>query len=203
MLDEAKIPYEHRSSFPELASVCGAFGCTEGDTFAPVVVVDGDESVSQSVAACMFVAKKCGFTPPGGDGAEAKALQYMLDIVDLFEGGLAGSKDKGGAALKAFLEGDRFPKQAGNVERAIAGPFFFGDAPSSVDFFLCAQVDWHEAVLLERLAKDKGVADPLAPYAKLRGVVEGIRGLASYRASGLATTRDDFKVKDEVIAAYL
>jgi hypothetical protein len=43
------------------------------------------------------------------------------------------------------LEGDRFPKQLGNLDRAIVGPFYFGATPSASDFFLCAHVDWAEA----------------------------------------------------------
>jgi hypothetical protein len=36
----------------------------------------------------------------------------------------------------------------------------------------------------------------------VQGVVSGIRALASYKASTLPTTRDDFIVKEEVLAAY-
>ena len=198
MLEHAKVPHEHRSDFPAIAAQSSAWA-GGGDTFAPPIVVDGDVTVSQSVAACAYVGKKCGLAPD----EEHKALQYMLDIVDTFEtGGVAGAKDKGGAALKVFLEGERFAKQMGNLDRGIAGPFYFGAAPTSVDFFLCAHVDWVEATLFDRLKADKGIADPLAPFAKVKATVEGIRGLESYRVSALTTIKEGFECKDEIVAAY-
>ena len=64
------------------------------------------------------------------------APQYLIDLIDTFEGGLSGAKGKGGAAPKAFLEGDRWQALAGNVERSIQGPFYFGESPTCVDFFV-------------------------------------------------------------------
>ena len=51
------IEYVHKSEFPEIASVCGAFGA-DSATFAPPVVVDGDYVVSQSTAAAMYAGQK-------------------------------------------------------------------------------------------------------------------------------------------------
>ena len=64
-----------------------------------------------------------------------KAMQYCSDIVDTFEGNL-GKNNEAGPALKAFLEGERWPKLMGNLERGVQGPYFFGAQPSPVDFFL-------------------------------------------------------------------
>jgi hypothetical protein len=104
MLANAGIPVDHKIDMADLASVCSAFGSTAGDTFAPPVVVDGDKTVSQSIACCTYIGKKLGLTE-GLD--EDKALQYLLDVIDVFEGGLGKAIASGAPALKAFVEGDR------------------------------------------------------------------------------------------------
>ena len=105
MLNYAKIPYTHKSDFGDIASIGSAFGSSAGDTFAPPIVVDGDVTVSQSIACCVYIGKKCGLVE-GLD--EIKALQYLLDIVDAFENGVSKASMEGGAQLKAFFEGDRY-----------------------------------------------------------------------------------------------
>lgn len=204
MLEHAKIPYEHKSDFSEIASVCGAFGCENSTTFAPPVVQDGDTMVSQSTACCMYIGEKCGLVE--GVDSPAKAVQFMADIIDAFENGLATEKTKGAPALKAYLEGPRFAKWLAHFERSIKGPFFFGgDKPTYVDFLFVAHVDWAYASTLDRLIKEKGLADPLAASPKVSGVVAGIRGLDSYKgyAGPLVTANADFVVKDEFLDAWV
>lgn len=200
MLEEAGAPYEVVSDFMPLG-LFSAFGADATDNFAPPLIVDGDEHISQSTACAMHVGNKHGLNK--GIANPAKALQFMGDLIDLFENGIAASQGKGGAALKAFLEGDRLPKILGNIERSIQGAFYFGAAPTYVDFLLCCLMDWTDATVLERLKDEKGV-DVFGKYAKISGAVAGIRGLDSYvnYKGGLVTALDNFKAKDELFAEY-
>ena len=223
MLEEAGIDYEHKQEFGDIASVSSAFGA-KGSAFAPPVVVDGSYVISQSTACALCkltghtkhgreskltlfslnrlrvtdVGKCCGFTK-GMD--ESKAVQYLIDIVDTFEGGLNKAADSG-PTLKEYLEGERFAKQVGNIDRSIKGPFYFGDSPTAPDFFLCNLLDWFDHMLLVRLKEEKGV-DALGPFKKIQGVLNGIRNLESYkRYKGVPIIKDDFKTKDEVFKNY-
>ena len=58
------------------------------------------------------------------------------------------------------------------------GPFYFGDSPTYVDFLLCCVMDWTEETVLTAIK-----AAPFAACPKISGVVDGIRGLDSHRAS--------------------
>jgi glutathione S-transferase len=200
MLEHAGISYVHKSEFPDLASVCSAFGAG-ADTFAPPVVVDGDLTISQSTACAVYIGQKCNLVPPEGVNV-AKAFQFIGDIVDFYENGLGAARGKGGAELKKFLEGDRFRAFASHLERSIQGPFYFGDAPCYVDFFLCASHDWACGTCLDRLKAEKDV-DVFAPFVKINGVIDGIRNLESYKSSSIQICRDDFKCKDELIEQYV
>merc|ERR1712100_83603 len=87
--DYAGIEYTHKSEFPEIASVGGAFGA-ESTTFAPPIVVDGDYTISQSTAAAMYLGKKAGLL----DGVdEYKTMQILADLIDTFEGGIGKAGD--------------------------------------------------------------------------------------------------------------
>src|SRR3990167_8733506 len=82
LVEHANAPYEWISDKAEMAKVCSSFGA-QGDTFAPpVVVLDGEQPVSQQVAATFFLAKKLGVVPDTNKYSDAKALQYMLDVID-------------------------------------------------------------------------------------------------------------------------
>lgn len=63
------------------------------DCFAPPVVVDGDMTVSQSTASCLYLGNKLGLEPPGFN--VYKATQHMIDIVDTFEGNLGKHNEHG------------------------------------------------------------------------------------------------------------
>ena len=201
MLEHAKVPYNHVSDMPSLAPKLSAFGGTTTDNFAPPLVIDGDEHISQSTAVCMHVGNKCGLNV--GITNPAKAVQHLSDIVDLFENGVGGALSKGGAQLKLYLEGDRLPKLLGNMNRSIKGPFFFGDAPTYVDFFLCQHVDWLDYTLLNRLKSEKNV-DVFSSYTNITGVLEGIRNLESYKGykGPLETSIARYIVKDELVNEY-
>ena len=199
MLEHAGVAYTVKSEFPDIAGVASAFGCDKHDTFAPPIVLDGDFMISQSTACSLYVGEKCGLAAPN----TAKCLQHLGDIVDFFELGIGSNKDKGGAELKKFIEGERITKLLNNLERGVTGPFYYGDKPTVTDFFLCQHVDWCEATLLNRLKDEKGV-DIFAAFPKLYGVANGIRGLDSYKnyKGSMITVKDDFKCKDELIAQY-
>ena len=202
MLEHTNTPYEHVSDFPSISQLGSAWNGT-GDTFAPPMIVDNEFRVSQSTAATLYIGNKVGLN----DGLDTyKAVQWLSDIVDLFEGGLGKSIQGGGAALKVYLEGkgdgnpSRFAKQMANLNRAIKGPFFTGDKPTLVDFFLCQHVDWNQERCLNRLQKQTNT-DVFAPYPNVVSVYEGIRNLESYKNSAgrLKTTRPGFESVDEEI----
>jgi glutathione S-transferase len=128
-----------------------------------------------------------------------KAMQYCSDIVDTFEGNL-GKNNEAGPALKAFLEGERWPKLMGNLERGVQGPYFFGAQPSPVDFFLLQHLDWREQQVFGPLKARHGV-DALAPYPKLCGVAAALRAAPAYAnyAGGLGFMGP---IKDAILDSY-
>ena len=135
MLAEAGVEVAHESTFPKIASVSAAFGA-QTDTFAPPILVDGDNVICQSVAVAHYVGSKYGFPAPAGQ--ESRGLMLSNAIIDLMENGLqTNAKDP--TKIKAYLYGAdgkpaRFALMAGALERAVKGPFFFGEKPSYVDF---------------------------------------------------------------------
>lgn len=206
MLEHVGQEYEHISDFPTIAGVASAFG-GPGDTFAPPVLIDGDTTLGQSTAIVQYVGAKAGLDQ-GVD--RFKAAQYLADIVDLFEGGINKNAGEGGAALKKYLEGDgsdgpsRFAKQATNLNRAVKGPFFFGDSPSYVDFFLCQHYEWNDATFLGRVEEETGKKF-VKSYEKLIGAITGIQNLESYKNySGPLKIyhSPDFCKPDEFFAEY-
>ena len=204
MLEHTSTSYTLKSEFGDIASMGSAFGA-HGDTFAPPIVKDGAYIISQSTACLFYIGKKCGLTK---NMDECKAMQYVTDIVDTFEGGISKAAEQGGTALKAFLEGDgkgpsQFAKLMGNIERSIKGPFYFGEEPTIVDFFLCAHGDWQQETLLNRLEAQTST-NVFAPYPKVLRVLAAMRGMPAYKnyKGPLKTLRDGFAAKDEVFAAY-
>ena len=203
MCEHTNVPYEHINDFPSIAQICSAFGAQNGN-FAPPVAVINDKAVSQSTAACLFVGKRCGLTA-GMD--EDTAPQLLMDIIDTFEGGLGGAQGKGGAALKAFLEGPRWAALAGNIDRSIQGPFYFGETMTCVDFFLANVMSWFKANLLDRLEAEKGVK-ALAPFSKIVGLYEAMSALPAFKTNKynlLVSTKPDgsnFIAGDELFADY-
>lgn len=91
-------------------------------------------------------------------------MQYMLDVIDVFEGNL-GSKNENGRDLREFLNGERWSRLMFNVERSIKGPFYFGDKPSCADFLLLAHLDWRINQIFDPLKKAFKV-DHMARFPK-------------------------------------
>ena len=167
------------------------------DCFAPPVVVDGDVVISQSTATCMYLGNKLGLIPAGFD--TFKAIQQMVDIVDVFEGNL-GKNNEQGPTLKKFLEGDRWPQLMKNLEAGIKGPYYCGDEPCCVDFFLAAHVDSRKATLFEPLKAKLGV-DALSAFPKIEKVwalLSATEAWANYKGP-LGHMRP---IKDEILESY-
>ena len=198
MLEHCKAEYEYFSSPQEFASVTTRFGSKNSNCFAPPVVVDGDYVVSQSTASCLYLGNKLGLNAqPKFDAC--KAMQFMLDIVDTFEANL-GKNNEDGAKLKAFLSGDRFAMLMSNLENAIIGPFYFGDSPSSVDFFLAAHLDWRNSNVFGPL-KEKYGEEHLAAYPKVASVYESLSSTDAWKSfSGVAKPMG--AIKEEVLEGY-
>ena len=199
MLEHTSTPYEHIGP-PDLMALGSAWGGT-GCNFAPPIVVDGDYKVSQSVACSLYVGKRTGLIPKKFD--ECLAVQFMGDIVDTFENNL-GKNNEQGPTLKKFLTGERWPKLLANIERAIVGPYYFGDEPSCVDFFLLGHVDWRNTGMFDRLMKEKGLGDWLAACPKIKALTAALRAAPGYKnySGKLAIVMPSMLIKDEVLASY-
>lgn len=123
-------------------------------------------------------------------------------------GGLAQNKATA-EKLKVYLEGAggkpaRFAIFLGALERAVEGPYFFGEKPSYVDFLFTAGWGWATETTLAPLSARTGV-DYLAPYPKLAAVVAGIEAIEGVKALGLPYSKPDFRLTAEspAIAEYV
>jgi len=194
ILEHTGTPYEYISDKVQLDKVCSAWGA-EGNTFAPPVVVDGDYVVSQSIAATLYVGKKLLMCK---DYDDFKAIQFCGDIVDTFEGGV-GKNNEDGKILKGFLEGPRFARLMGNVERGIKGPYYFGDEPSGVDFFLLMHLDWRYRNVFNPL-KDRYGVDVMKDYPKMAAIYTTLTATEAYKA--FDKMKPPGPIKDEILEAY-
>jgi glutathione S-transferase len=193
MLNEKGASYEHVSDRAEMAKFATAFGAPNGVNIAPPIIDDNGKFISQSTACTMYLGKKLGFDKGVDD---CFAMQYLCDIVDWCEGGI-GKNNEDAAALKNFMEGGRFNAMAGCVERNIKGPFFFGDSPSYVDFFLLQHMDWRKS-LLDKLQEKTG-KDFLESCPKIKAVVSALRELPSYKSFEI---KYGGPFKQEIIDSY-
>lgn len=196
MLEYTGTAYEYISDPAEFAKVMSRWGA-KSDVFAPPVVVDGDTVISQSTASAMYLGQRLGLIPAGFD--QFKAFQYLSDIIDVFEQNL-GKNNEQGPALKKFLEGDRWPLLMRNLEAGIKGPYYFGDEPCCVDFFLAAHLDWRSVTLFNPLKAKHGV-DALKPFPKVSGVYNALKATNSWGDSpkGLRHMKP---ISDEILSAY-
>ena len=196
MLEHTGTPYDYISDSSRFGEAMSKWGAPT-DCFAPPVVVDGDFVVSQSTASCLYLGNKLGLEPTGFN--VFKAQQHMVDIVDTFEGNL-GKSNEHGPTLKKFLEGERWPMLMKNLEAGIKGPFYCGDAPCAVDFFLAAHVDSRKATLFDPLNAKHGV-DALAPFPKVLTVWRELSSADPWKKyqGPLQHMRP---IKDEILDAY-
>jgi len=202
MLTQAGVSYEVKSDFGEIAQKSAVFGA-QGTNFAPPIVADGDQVISQSIAVAMHVGQKCGFDK--GISSMPKAIQFMMDIFDFI--GELSTASKSAADLHAFLNGKPGSSGGGRatmwlsmLERAVAGPLFFGEEPTFVDFFLAQSFDWHSAVTFAPLEKAGG-KNVLKDYPYLAYAWEGVKGLDKVKAMTLPVCKDDYQgIVKEAIA---
>ena len=208
MLAEANVEYQHISDMSEMSKVCAVFGGGEGvGTLAPPVVVDGDVTISQSIAANMYIGTKYGFPVPPNE--DFKAIQYMDDIKDLFENGI-GKMNEDGGNLKTYLQGDgtagnkpsRFAIFASCIERNVIGPYFFGDKVSYVDFYFANLYAMYYGTTLGKLEAKTNV-DVFGPYPKLKEIAEKIMNLTSAKSIAVPSHLERFEIKDDVVEAYM
>ena len=203
MCEEKGQPYEVISDFAQLASKCNAFGA-DSSTFAPPIVQDGDTLISQSTACAMYVGEKLGLN--SGVPSAPQALQHLSDQYDLvsecdkaYKAAAELAPGKAVVSLRGFI-GKRFAQWMTTINNSITGPFFYGDTPTYVDFYLTMSIDWLQAVYFKGLP----IWDDAA-FAKVMKVVDGIRALPSYTGySGpLETVREDFdKLSPDVAALW-
>lgn len=177
MLAEADIAYEHISDGAAVAAQCALMGA-QTDTFAPPIVNDGETVVSQSVAAAFYIGEKAGFPAPD----PFRALQLVHNVVDLAEG-LSQAVGKTAADFKTFLQGaegkpGRFQLMAAALERAVKGPFFFGEDKTWVDFYFGHNFALLNYCYLDSASKVSG-SDVWAAYPKLKAIAAAILGLES------------------------
>ena len=167
-------PFEHQTDMADMG--CAFFGA-ESTNLAPPVLVDGDLTLSQSVAVYTYLGKKLGFTA-GIDGprSEARALQYMEDLnelhTELSQKAFASKTDV--VALQTYLVDKRYKARLQAIDRAISGDFFFGSEPSYVDFYADAILTMCEGKFLNPLKPKSG--DTLEMFApKLVTAVAAVR----------------------------
>lgn len=198
ILEHTGTEYTYISDMKKFAEVMSKFGAST-DCFAPPVVKDGDYIVSQSTAATMYVAKKCGLTPEGYD--EYKTMQHIADIVDVFEGNL-GKSNEDGPTLKKFLHGDRWKQLMTNLENGIKGPFYFGDKPCAADFFLAAHLDGRNKGVFDPL-KERHGEDHTSAYPKVVGVLAALSKHETWaNPKGPRPTNYMNPIKTEILDAY-
>merc|ERR1712146_705111 len=88
-------------------------------------------------------------------------------------------KNEDGAVLAELLKGSRFESLMGNLERGIKGPYYYGDEPSAVDFFLLQHLDWRCSQVFDPL-KARGY-DALAPYPKICAIQAALQAADGYK----------------------
>lgn len=224
MLDATKTPYKwisvdrNHPTSPESVEMLSMLSararpyhavtgtCTDCDTFAPPVVVDGDAVVSQSVAVAMHVGDRVGF---GGTRIPSipKAVQYMNDVADFCSEAMAAALSPDAVVkVRAFIEGGRMDAWLSNIEHSISGPYYFGQWPSYVDFHLLHMVDWaiEDAFLIALTPKleARGIS-PLSKVPKLRTLLALLRAEPWYGTQHKYPLNvDGERMKPESVAAY-
>ena len=161
------------------------------DAFAVPVVTDGAISIGQSNAMAAYVGEKLGFASGIAErGGTAKGVQFMLDMRDFFNNVIKTSYNATERKLIAFdglaIRGNgpdvqavraRYDQFLVYLEDAIVGPFFFGDSPTYVDYYMVAIFEWLHIVLKEYSVPRYGPSFPsgmLADYPKVHAVLRAL-----------------------------
>ncbi|GMH80378.1 hypothetical protein TrST_g12909 [Triparma strigata] len=197
MLEHTGTEYNMITDRAVFADVMSKFGNTSSDCFAPPCVKDGDFVISQSTACSMYIGKKLNLTPPGYD--DYKTMQWLSDIVDVFEGGV-GKSNEHGPTLKKFLEGGRWVSLMSNLESGIKGPFYLGAEPCAADFFLASMIS-HRASSLFAPIKDKYGFDAMANFPKAQGVHDALASTDAWKNYSALNPMFG-PIKEEILNAY-
>ena len=199
MLEETKTPYVWKKEYGDIAAQCTGFGGGR-DTFAPPVIQDGDNLISQSLACTMHIGEKCGFAK--GIKSQAKAVQYMLDLRDFME--QCEANKISAARLAEFVKGpgggkvSYFDEWMTNIERSIQGPYYFGENLTYVDFFACQVFDYVHFTIFGPVGVDE-----VKRYPKIHAMVTAIRGMASAHAfAHLPWAPASYFVTEELVTQY-
>lgn len=196
ILEHTGTDYDYISSKEDMAKVCSTWGAN-GTTFAPPVIVDGEKHLSQQIACTAYLGDKL-LTDKSADFDPHRNIQFMLDVVDLSENGI-GKSNEDGPTLNKYLNGDRFKAMAGNIERSIKGPYYFGDKPAGADFFLLAHMDWRCCGVFDPI-KAKYGEDHLAQFPKICNLLDLLRSTSAYQN---CKHKMPGPIKEEILNSYM
>jgi glutathione S-transferase len=131
-------------------------------------LVDGDVTVFESIAICMYLADRCserGLAPPVSSPLRARYYQWLLFCPSTIEPAIGRSAQHGGDVTEAEREKARarFAEAADVLTRALAaGEHMLGDAFSTVDVIVGSNLNWARRVgLLEGRDLLSGYVDRL------------------------------------------
>src|SRR5258708_1557704 len=116
------------------------------------VLVDGDMTVFESIAICMYLADKCserGLAPPAASPLRAPYYQWLLFCASTIEPAIGRWSQHGGDIAEAEREKARarFAEAAEVLTRALAtGEHMLGDRFSTVDVIVGSNLNWARRV---------------------------------------------------------
>lgn len=158
------------------------------DSFAAPIVVDGDMRIAQSVAATAYLGERLGFAEAVTH--TAKGVQLLLDMRD-FVGeikfpmtvlhGVPYSEkyhiggDLAATRLEAKVASGRYDLWMSYLNDSIAGPYFFGESPTYVDFYLESMLVWIQLNLEGTRRAGFCESELFTKYTKIVGMWKSIQ----------------------------
>jgi glutathione S-transferase len=140
-------------------------------------LVDGDVTVFESIAICMYLAERCserGLAPPVSSPLRAPYYQWLLLCPSMIEPAISRWSQHGGDVTEAEREKarTRFAAAAEVFTRVLAaGPYMLGDSFSTVDVIVGSNLRWARSVgLLEGRDALSGYVDRLLARPAARRV---------------------------------
>jgi glutathione S-transferase len=140
-------------------------------------LVDGDVTVFESIAICMYLADRCserGFAPPLSSPLRAPYYQWLLFCASTIEPAIGRWSQHGGDVTEAEREKarGRFGEAAEVLARALAtGPHMLGEGFSTVDVIVGSNLNWARRVgLLDGLDALSGYVDRMLARPAARRV---------------------------------
>ena len=140
-------------------------------------LVDGDVTVFESIAICMYLADRCserGLAPPASSPLRAPYYQWLLLCPSMIEPAISRWSQHSGEVTEAEREKarTRFADVAELFTRVLAvGPYMLGDSFSTVDVIVGSNLRWARSVgLLEGRDALSGYVDRLLARPAARRV---------------------------------